>query len=724
MSRTHRLRRRRGRGRPRNTAFLALLVVLVGAVVAGLSLVGYVVSVAASAPPLDALKARDPGQSSQVFAADGTRLGFIQANDLRMPVDGSKLPKTLKDATVAIEDQRFYRHHGVDYEGVVRAAVKNVTSGKTVQGGSTLTMQLVRNLYISNERTYKRKIREAKLAEELENEHDKAWILDAYLNSVPYGTVGGQTAVGAEAAARVYFGKPAKDLTLRESALLAGLPQAPSAYGPFLNGAGAKARRNEVLAKMADLGYITRARAEKTMRKGLGLDRGSRYFTARRERYFFDYVKDELLKEYGAKRVNQGGLKVYTTIDLDKQQEARAALRSQLGGLGPSGAIVTINPRNGYIEAMASSADYGKSKFNLAAQGHRQAGSTFKVMALMTALRRGVNPNATYYISRSPTLIDDPRWGKIKVETYGGKGAGRLNLVQATLKSDNSVYIQLALDLGPEEIKKTAWDMGIRSKLEGLPSETLGGLKQGVSPLEMANAYATIASGGIRHRPTAIRKVVLPDGKTDTPPRFKVKGTRAFPESVTAEATKILEMNMQRGTATAAQIGCPAAAKTGTTDNFTDAWLVGYTPRLATAVWIGYPARQVQMLTENYGGPVNGGSIPARVWGAYMRQAKGSYCGPFPTPSQPFVSVPFSGRYATSGGQLLQGGDQGPGLGGTGTDYTPAVPQPEPNTQGAPPAGGGDGTTRAPASAGGGTASPGGGTAFDPRAYDSPRAGR
>ena len=330
------------------------MVVAVLVALAGLSAVGYVISIASSAPPLDSLKPRDLGSQSEVRAADGTRLGFIQSNELRRPVDGSRIPKTLKDATVAIEDERFYHHKGVDYPGIVRAAVKNLSSHKTVQGGSTITMQLIRNLYITKERTYQRKIREAKLAEELENEQSKAWILDQYLNTVPFGTLGGQTAVGVQAAARTYFGKSVENLKLHEAALLAGLPQAPTTYSPVRSPEKAEARRNEVLAKMADLKMITPETAQKAMKRGLGV-KPSRYFTGRRESFFFDYVKDELIKQYGAKTVRKGGLRVDTTIDLKKQQAARAAINGRLAGIGPSAAIVTIDPKNGYIKAMASS---------------------------------------------------------------------------------------------------------------------------------------------------------------------------------------------------------------------------------------------------------------------------------------------------------------------------------------------------------------------------------
>src|SRR5215211_1786869 len=607
-------RRRRSRGGPRSKALLALMVLGICVVLAILGGIGYIVSVAASAPPLSSLKPKAIAENTRVFAADGRPLGFIQADDLHLPLRSSEIPQVVKDATVAIEDERFYKHKGVDYEGVVRAAVKNVASHKTVQGGSTITMQLVRALYISSERTYTRKIREAKLAEELEDEHSKEWILEKYLDSIPYGTVGGQSAIGIKAAAKIYFSKELQDVTLREAALLAGLPQAPTTYSPTRSKAAAKARRNEVLRKMAELGMVTDAQAQRAMRRNLGIKR-SEFFTRRREEYFFDYVKDQLFREYGAQTVRQGGMKVYTTIDLHKQEEARATIADHLAGIGPSSAIVTINPRNGYIEAMASSGDYGESNFNLAAQGHRRPGSTFKVMALMTALRRGVNPDSTHYVSKSPTYVDDPVYGKFDIRTYGGVGAGNLSLRQATLKSDNSVYIQLAMDLGPDAVKQTARDMGITSTLKGYPAETLGGLENGVSPLEMATAYSSIASGGYRVRPTAITKIVFPDGRVEKgkslPKRFRVKKVRIFEDGVAAEATEILEQNIQGGTGTHATIGCPAAGKTGTTDDNTDAWFVGFTPRHTTAVWVGYPKDDIQMNGLYFGRNVDGGTFPA-----------------------------------------------------------------------------------------------------------------
>src|SRR4051795_4167454 len=658
MTRRQRYKRRRarrgGNGGKKVAFTFRLIAVRLG--IAGLSLVTYILTIAADAPDINSLKPVDKGAVSQVFAADGRRLGFIESSDLRTPITDSQIPKVVKQATVAIEDQRFYHHGGVDPEGIVRAAIRNVGSGKTLQGGSTITQQLVRNLYISPERTFARKIKEAKLAEELEDKHSKRWILDTYLNSVSYGTVGGQSAVGIQAASRLFFDKPAKELTLAQAAMLAGLPQAPSDYNPFTERRRALGRRNNVLHEMIKQKLITPQVGAHAMASKLGVRENS-YYTAKRENYFFDFVKEELIDRYGANTVRKGGLKVYTTVDLDLQKQARKAIAGQLYEPGdPASAIVSIDPSNGYIRAMASSGKYGSNKFNYAAQGHRQPGSTAKVWVLMTALRRGVDPESTTYNSHELDLTTP--FGPWKVSTYSHSYGGSMNLVQATLTSDNTVYAQLDLDLGPKEVRKTAYDMGIKTKLNAYPAEGLGGLKLGVSPLEQADAYATIASGGVRHRPVAIRKVVFPDGKVDN--LGKPRGVRVFKDGTTYEATKILQKNIRSGTGTAADIGCPAAGKTGTTDEFSDAWFVGFTRRLTTGVWVGYPNHRVSM-TSVHGISVAGGTFPARIWHDYMQTARGSYCGDFPKPKDPFHSAPFFGKYASTGGSGDNSFDYGTG---------------------------------------------------------------
>jgi penicillin-binding protein 1A len=663
MSRRERQRRKiRNQGGPHRIIFLTLGLLATCAAIAVVVAVAWVINVANGAPSLDTKKPIELGATSRVYAADGTRLGFINASILRTPVTSNEIPEIVRQATVAIEDRRFYEHKGIDFEGIVRAAIKNLESKKDIQGGSTLTMQLVRNLYTGERaRTgmagYKRKIREAKLAQELEDRHPgrpgKLWILTKYVNSVPYGTVGGQTAVGIQAAARIFFDKPAARLTLREAALLAGLPQAPSEYNPFLDTAAATTRRNDVLQRMADQGYITQAVADKTKAMGLGV-KHNRYYTAKREGYVFDYVKQYLVDKYGLDTVRRGGLRVDTTIDLHLQKLARKALDGNLGAPDRAGAIVTIDPHTGYVKAMASSSRYGDSKYNLAAQGHRQAGSTFKVMVLMDALRRGVNPNSTSYVSRPLAPGWLPTAPDYEVHTFGNTYGGSMNLVTATLKSDNTVYAQLDADLGPDTVAQTARDMGITSPLHGYPAEGLGGLTNGVSPMEMARAYATVANGGYRMKPIVVRKVTFPDGHIDrlgTPVRHKV-----FDDGVTYEATQILEKNVQSGTGTRAQIGCPAAGKTGTVDDFTDAWFVGYTPRLVTSVWVGHPKDPYPL-----GPNAQGGAIAAPIWGAYMKSAKGKFCGDFPKPKVPFSPQPFFGKYSRTGVKDSQSGQTTPG---------------------------------------------------------------
>src|SRR5436305_504301 len=369
--RQRRRKRRRGGGSSR-VAFLVLGVLAASAAIGALAVVGWVIGIMASAPALSTIKPVEQGAASVVYAADGQRLGFITSDTLRTPVAREAIPTNVRNATVAIEDRRFYSHKGIDVEGVFRAALEKIAAHRKVEGGSTLTMQLIKNLYDpGKQRTFTRKIREAKLAQELESEHPgidgKRWILDRYLNSVPYGTMGGQTAVGIQAASRMYFGKPASRLTLDEAALLAGLPQAPSLYNPFRDRQAATVRRNEVLRAMARGHYISDQTAQEAMSQPLGV-KDSRYYTERRESYFFDYVKDQLIKKYGLSKVRQGGLKVYTTIDLKLQKLARKAIAQRLANPGdPSAALVSIDPHNGHILAMASSQEYANSKFNLAA---------------------------------------------------------------------------------------------------------------------------------------------------------------------------------------------------------------------------------------------------------------------------------------------------------------------------------------------------------------------
>src|SRR3954470_58384 len=657
---THRQRqsKRRRRGGSRSKVLLGLGVLALVAAIGVLSAAGYVFAVAATAPDLGELKPVNKGETSVIFAADGSRLGYVQSDEVRTPVPWGDLPLDMRNATVAIEDERFYHHKGVDYNGIVRAGVRNLESGKTVQGGSTITQQLVRALYIKDpKRDFSRKIREAKLASELEDKHSKTWVLHNYLNAVPYGTVGGRTAIGVEAAAVTFFSKHARDLKLFQSALLAGLPQAPSEYNPFRNPQAAINRRNEVLRKMAENGYITQAEATRASQRGLGLRHGTRYIQ-RREPYFFDYVQEKLIERYGVGVVRRGGLRIHTTIDPKMQEDARDAVNAYYADpAGPSSAIVAIDPANGKIRAMASTGTYASSNFNLAAQGHRQPGSAFKTFVLTAAIRKGVDPDSTYYTSK-PLDIDDPTYGHWEVKTFGNSYIGTVSLTRATLSSDNTVYAQLILDLGPKAVCETAKLLGITTKLDCYPAEGLGGLTLGVTPLEMAGAYATLASGGIRHRPTGIEKVVFPDGKSEN--LASSPGKRVLTDGQAYEVTKVLHENVLAGTGTRANYGCPAAGKTGTTDEAKDAWFVGFTPELSAAVWVGYPKAGIPMPGAQ------GGTLAAPVWNTFMVPGHGDFCGDFPPPKEPAQLSAYFGKYARTGSSGTSG--YPPSSGGTSGD--------------------------------------------------------
>jgi penicillin-binding protein 1A len=650
---------RQARKRRHTRGIGARLVLIGGGAIATMLAIGVIAAVAYVAhivhdtPGLESRHASVGGGTSQVFAADGTPLGFIQSDELRTPVGWSEIPTDVKDATIAIEDQRFYKDDGIDLTGIFRAAVKDVVHGQALQGASTITMQLMRNLYLGgDERTLRQKIAEAKLAIEYNKRHSKHSILNSYLNDVPYGTVGGQTMIGVQAASRIYFDKPVARLDLEQSALLAGLPQAPSQYNPLLYPAAARERRNEVLAKMAELHYISKEQAAAAERTSLELRRGY-FYSQRSEPFFFEYVRQQLIERYGEKAVERGGLKVYTTIDLDKQRLARKAISEVLYEPGdPAAAVVTLDPHNGDIEAMAESESYEQSQYNLAADGHRQPGSTFKAIDLADALSRGIDPNTTYYVSKELPAGWLAGYPEYPVRTFEGTYSGPINLVQATLKSDNTVYAQLAADLGEETITKTAYAMGVKTHLSSYPAEAIGGLTLGVTPLEMAVVYATVADGGWRNTPIAITKVVFPDGHVDTawgqPHRVKV-----LSEAVTGEETRILHLNVLGGTAERSQINCPTAAKTGTTSEFVDAWLDGYNSEYSTVVWMGYPNKRVSM-TDVQGELQQGGALPAVIWHDYMSAVtEGHPCAALNESNAGISFKPFYGKYATTGQQLL-----------------------------------------------------------------------
>jgi penicillin-binding protein 1A len=588
------------------------------------------------------------GQNSFVYAADNSLLGAIPAEKNRQPVADSQISAWVPKATVAIEDRRFYSHGGIDPKGIVRALWEDVRHGKVVQGGSTITQQLVRNLYISRERTIQRKLKEACLSVKLSERWSKRRILNAYENQVYYGN----HAYGIEAAAQTYFSKPAANLTLPEAALLAGLPQAPSDFDPFHAPQKALARRDEVLRAMLANYDITRSQYDAAVtERGLRLEAG-RLYTKIREPYFFSYVRDQLIAQYGAATVRSGGLNVYTTIDPRFQNAARSAVRRTLDlKTDPAAALVAINPGNGAIRAMtAVTPGSTGNQFNLVAQARRQPGSTFKVFVLAAAVELGMNPNSTYYTSAPFHYQPDPYTPAWNVSTYDHTYAGTISVTSATLRSDNSVYAQLTLDVGPDKVAEMARRLGVSSPLDDhgayVPSIGLGSIP--VSPLDEASAYATLAAGGIYSKPMAIRKVVLASGKEDTDADWgKPQRRRVLSEGVAWQVTQVLQQNVYGGTGVAAYFGRPAAGKTGTTENHADAWFSGYVPQLQATVWVGYPRGEIPM--ENvHGIAVAGGTFPARIWHLFMQDAVGKLSvRQFPAPDRyPAFSYWHKGQYS------------------------------------------------------------------------------
>jgi penicillin-binding protein 1A len=619
--------RQRRRGR-RRRAFRRrwLTVVLVLLVAPFAILVGAVAATALEGPrvlrstcSLDSLRPLRIGQNSFIFAKDGSLLGSIPSEKNRQPLTIKQMSPWLPKATVAIEDRRFYEHGGLDYRGILRAAVTNAERGRIVQGGSTITQQLVRNLYIGDERrTLRRKLKEACLALRLSSAWSRDRILITYLNQVYYGN----HAFGAEAAAQTYFSKRARDLTLPQAALIAGLPQAPSVYDPFRRPDAALERRNDVLRALGAAGYISPGLAARLTSVPLRLHPGGLY-TRIRQPYFFSYVEQQLIDQYGPERVETGGLRVRTTIDPKLQSAARLAMKSVLKEkTDPSAALVAIDPRSGAIKAMEVDVPSGEHlQFNLAAQGHRQAGSAFKPFVLATAVKQGISLSSTFSGPPELTIPDERCYTGYEpwdVHNFADESAGTMDLRNAIAHSVNTIFAQLVLEVGPENVVQTAHAMGIVSPLQAVCSITLG--TQPVSPLEMTSGYATLAAHGVHRTPQSLRWVRSPRGKVL--PRDVARPVQALTENEADLVTSALQGVVQFGTGTAAGLyDRPAAGKTGTAEDFQDAWFCGYVPQLVTCVWLGYPHRELPMYNVEGFAQVFGGSIPAAIWHDFMSVA-------------------------------------------------------------------------------------------------------
>lgn len=592
---------------------LKIVVVALAALACALLLAGlYLYHLSCTLPDIKVGSASFAGaRTSVVYAADGSPIAEWHADQDRTLVPYASLPPQMMQAVVSIEDERFYQHNGVDLRAILRAARVDAGSGGYRQGGSTITQQVVKLLFTDGRRTIGRKIREVLLAYELEAKADKQQVMETYLNLVYFG----DGKYGVQTAAEHYFGKPAEDLTLAECATLAGTISSPGRCSPTLHPVAARARRDVVLAKMAELGYIDAAQERSARAEPLGVVKA----VAVKEvaPYFVDYVKRQLIAKLGAQRVFRGGLRVYTTLDRDMQRAAEKSARTVLGGKDdPSVALVCLDHGDGRIKAMVGGKDFSTDKFNLATQGRRQPGSAFKPFVLVAALENGLKPTDVFSAAPCSVRVKDGVWN---VQNYENKvTSGSMSLEAATNWSVNAVFARLIMRVGPQKVVDAAKAMGITSPLQPDPAIALGGLSTGVSPLEMASAYGTIADDGVHVSPSAIIKVADDSGRTLM--TSEPTGTRAIPRKVARSVSLMLHDVVERGTGQGARLTTWTAGKTGTTQGYRDAWFVGYSGRLVTAVWVGHPEGQVAM-TDVHGTTVTGGSFPAAIWQRFMSRA-------------------------------------------------------------------------------------------------------
>jgi penicillin-binding protein 1A len=602
----------------------AVFIVVVIVVLAGSALAyAYAFNALQGLPDINDPSAFTLAQPTRIISADHKLLASLSLEN-RQIVPLSEMSTDLPHAVVAVEDERFYEHGGFDPYGIARAVITDLLNGQPAQGASTITQQYIRNTILVSERndmTAARKLREMVLADELEKVQSKDKILGEYLNTVYFG----EGAYGAEAASRVYFGKPASQLTLAQAALLAGLPQSPADLDPYHNMPGAIARQHAVLDRMVAnyaITHVTRAaadaaEAQKVVLKRTVVPPQGIYDCG----YFVSYVRSLLLHRYSNTLVFKGGLTVYTTIDTRDERYAERAVKAVLPDRSdPDAALVSIDPQDGYIKAMYGGRNYIKDSFNTATQAHRQPGSSFKTFVLVTALEHGIPPSAEFDAS-SPAIIPwKPPWVVYNSE---GTGSGYMTLSQATADSVNCVFARLIAQVGPLDVAGTAAAMGITSPIPAIPSIALGSAP--VTPLEMASAYGTLAAGGVHHsgaddqQPISIVKIVDARGTTiyqDTP-----QGTAVLSPRIAWAATQQLMGVVDHGTGTAAQLpGREVAGKTGTTQDYHDAWFIGYTPQLVTSVWMGHIKGSVPM-TDIHGQRAFGGTFCAPIWHDFMSRA-------------------------------------------------------------------------------------------------------
>ncbi len=564
---------------------------------------------------------------TEIFAATGEQLMVMGGREV-IPL--SDVSTYFIQAILATEDHRFWEHHGVDKLRTLKALWITLFRPGRIEGASTITQQLSKNLFFSFKRSYMRKFRELLVAIQIESQYSKREILETYLNQISMG-VG---ANGIEQAARTFFGKPASELTLAQAALLAGLPKSPTRYNPYLHLDRAKERQRVVLSRMEAVGYITSDQAKSAFQDELNLQPPSR--AARTGSYFLDLVIKSLEERYGPEVVYHGGLKVTTTIDPQLQSMAEEAMRGGLQrldrilgidegagrgagseGARPQGALVCVETNSGAVKAMVGGRNYEETEYNRAVENNRLPGSGFKPFLYYTAFEKlGLNP-ATVFVDKpvSIPVVGAPDW---EPENFGLKHEGPMILKQALMKSVNSIAAQLVEQTGPEEVIKTANRCGITSPLEPVYSVALG--TSGVSPLEMASAFASFANGGIRHEPFWISRVEDALGRVLE--EHIISGERALDASITYQVVDLMRGVVDAGTGSVIRrmgFDLPAAGKTGTTDGYYDAWFTGFIPTLCTSVWVGYD--QGEGLRDTRGVGITGGRAAAPIWADFMRKA-------------------------------------------------------------------------------------------------------
>jgi penicillin-binding protein 1A len=583
---------------------------------------GFVRAISEEIPLLDPARVQETERNGVIYDRTGERvLAVLRGSESRTLVESKDISSWMKQAIVAIEDRRFWEHSGVDVRAVARALWEDIRHQKVVEGGSTITQQFVKNVWLQDRRSISRKVREAALAWQLTQQWSKERILTAYLNTIYFGN----GAYGVQQAAHTYFGHGARDLTLPEAALLAGIPADPTRYDPVQHPRQAEHRRRTVLLAMLEQNDIGQPEFDRADAAPLPKPEDVHLpgTQATEGQYFVNYVKEQLIEKKGASRVFGGGLRVTTTIDLELQRLARAAIDGVLPNPdGPSAALVAIDPRMGDVLAMVGGRNYRDSQFNLAAQATRQPGSSFKPFVLAAALNQGIAPSTRF--DSEPLQIPLGNRKVWNVPNYDDAYLGNADLETATITSDNSIYAQLTLLIGANRVARMAKELGVQSSLT--PYYAIGLGVEEVNPLEMARAYSTFANGGRRvdgsyfgNRPRVISELVDEDGRTveNEPEPHRVLGP-----AHNAILTSILQDVVRSGTGKRAAVpGREVAGKTGTTDNYGDAWFVGYTPQLTVAVWVGYPATLRPMLTEFEGDAVAGGTFPAEIFKRFVERA-------------------------------------------------------------------------------------------------------